>query len=97
MSRGSVGGMSERTPSFENSRPPVKQSPAKPARYRDHLAPARLILLLVAIGVSVLPALSGRAKESPGEYTLAYVLWGVWLVLGIVAIIQKASWKQRNG
>lgn len=76
------------------STPPVYRRP--PAKYVDYLRFPRLIMLLVAVFFSVLPAFNQGPGSPPPDYTFAWILWAAWIALGLASIIKKASWKERQ-
>jgi hypothetical protein len=62
-------------------------------KYIDYLRWPRLVILLVAMAFSLLPAFGDR--QSKPDYTTAYLFWAAWIALGLVAIVQKANWKRK--
>jgi hypothetical protein len=73
---------------------PIHRAPR--AKYVDHLRGPRLVLLLVAILFSVLPAMSSHPAGEKPDNTFAWILWAAWIALGLVSIVKKANWKEQH-
>lgn len=62
----------------------------RPRKFKDHLQIPRMIILILAILFSVIPYF---AEQEHPSYILAWIFWGMWIMLGLASMIMKANWK----
>jgi hypothetical protein len=70
----------------------LQPSRRTPQKYVDHLRVPRLVLLGLALACSLLSMFSSTVGSSSGSW----ILWAAWIALGIVSIVKKANWKERQ-
>lgn len=61
-------------------------------KHADPLRWPRLFVLLLAIAISVAPAFVTGVDD--GLHMLAYFMWAVWLLLGVVGFVLRFTHRQ---
>jgi hypothetical protein len=79
--------------------PPPQSRPQRlqpQPKYNDVLYIPRLSFLFIAIILTALTAAGSHPEGERPDFTFPYIMWGAWIAVGIVSIVRKANWKERN-
>lgn len=64
----------------------------RPRRYKDGLFSIRVTILLIGLA---LIAIGGIAHDA-SVFPFAYFCFGIWIVLGIINSVTRATWENRR-